>query len=162
MNALVVHYSLFGNTRTVARAIAEALALAGPVHTVDAEQLSSEHLRDVRLVIVGTPTHKMNLPPALRARPAALPPGALRGVSVAAFDTSYRMSPFLSRFTAARRLARKLGKLGGRRLLPPETFHVEGREGPLCSGEVERARAWTETVLAGYGRLSQHQAARRG
>ena len=59
-------------------------------------------------------------------------------------------------------LARKLGKLGGRRLLPPETFHVEGREGPLCSGEVERARAWTETVLAGYGRLSQHQAARRG
>jgi hypothetical protein len=69
-------------------------------------------------------------------------------VCIAAFDTSYKMSAFLARFTAAKRIDRKLRKLGGKRLVPPETFHVhEHHEGPLFDGEIERAKDWAESML---------------
>ena len=66
---------------------------------------------------------------------------------MAAYDTSYKMSPFLARFTAAKKLSRKLRKLGGKQLVPPETFHVVAREGPLYDGEVDRARVWAGSIL---------------
>jgi hypothetical protein len=56
------------------------------------------------------------------------------------------MSPFLARFTAAKKIDRKLRKLGGKRLLNPESFYVIEREGPLYEGEIERARKWAESV----------------
>jgi hypothetical protein len=31
--------------------------------------------------------------------------------------------------------------------VPPETFHVEGKEGPLYAGEIERAQAWAAMIL---------------
>ena len=57
------------------------------------------------------------------------------------------LSPLLARFTAARRLAHKLRKLGGKRVVRPETFHVVEREGPLYDGEIERAGAWAASIL---------------
>jgi hypothetical protein len=77
----------------------------------------------------------------------ALPRGVLKGKRVAAFDTSYKMSAWLARFTAAKKLDRKLRKLGGKRILPPETFFVVDREGPLYDGEIERATEWTGILL---------------
>jgi hypothetical protein len=72
----------------------------------------------------------------------------LRGVPIAAFDTSYEMHALLARFTAAKRIDRKLRKLGGKRLVRPETFHVEHHhEGPLCDGEIERAKRWAESIV---------------
>jgi hypothetical protein len=97
--------------------------------------------------VMGSPTHRMNLPEAVRPVLEGLPKRVLRGASVAAFDTSYKMSGLLRRFTAAPKLARKLRKLGGRQVVPPETFHVAGREGPLFDGEIERARAWAKSIL---------------
>ena len=44
---------------------------------------------------------------------------------------------------------RKLRKLGGKRLVPPETFYVhDSHEGPLFDGELERAQRWAESILA--------------
>jgi hypothetical protein len=106
---------------------------------------------------MGSPTHRMNLPEGVRPVFEALPKRILRRTPVAAFDTSYKMSAFLSRFTAAKKLSHKLRQLGGRRIIPPETFHVVGREGPLYDGEVERARAWAASIL---GRLHAAQAGR--
>lgn len=96
---------------------------------------------------MGSPTHRMNLPEAVRPILEALPKHILRGAPIAAFDTSYKMSAWLTRFTAARKLAQKLRKLGGRRVVPPETFHVVEKEGPLYDGEIERATAWAESIL---------------
>jgi hypothetical protein len=146
MNALVVHYARYGNTRSMAHVIADVLADAAAVQAVSVDELAPEHLRAVDFLVAGSPTHKMNLPAALRSRLGALPRGLLRGVGVAAFDASYRLSPFLSRFTAARRLNWALCRLGGRKLVPPQSFCVEGREGPVCTGEADRARAWAETI----------------
>ena len=107
-----------------------------------------EDLKDVDLVVMGTPTHNMNLPEAVRPVFEQLPKRILRGMPVAAFDTSYKMSAFLSRFTASKKLARKLRKLGGKRIVPPETFHVVARQGPLYEGELERAQDWASSIMA--------------
>jgi flavodoxin len=152
MNALVVYHSQYGNTRQVAEAVASAIAAAfkdgSSARTLSADRLSAAELQDVDLVVMGTPTHKMNLPQAVRPVFERLPRRILRGVPVAAFDTSYRMAAFLARFTAAKRVDRKLRKLGGKRLAPPETFHVhEHHEGPLYDGETERAEAWAASLL---------------
>jgi flavodoxin len=148
MNALVVYYSQFGNTRQVAETIVGVLRNAGTAHALSADQLTAADLQDVDLVMMGTPTHKMNLPEAVRLFFEELPRRVLRGVPIAAFDTSYEMSALLARFTAAKRIDRKLRKLGGKRLVPPETFHVEHHhEGPLLNGEIERAKRWAESIV---------------
>jgi flavodoxin len=146
MNVLVVYFSKFGNTREVAETIAETLQGAGPARVISSEQLSASDLADADLVVMGSPTHRMNLPEAVRPVFDALPRRVLRDKRVAAFDTSYKMSRWLAHFTAARKLARKLRKLGGKQVVPPETFHVMEREGPLYDGELERAKGWAESI----------------
>jgi len=149
MNALVIYHSQFGNTRQVAEAIAGVFQRTGAARTISADQLAAADLQGVDLVVMGTPTHKMNLPEAVRPVFEQLPRRVLRDVPVAAFDTSYEMSAFLARFTAAKRVDQKLRKLGGKRLVRPETFHVHHHHGgPLYDGEIERAKTWADSILA--------------
>lgn len=150
MNTLVVYFSKFGNTRQVAEAVAETLQSTGSVRVMSAEPLTAADFEGVDLLVMGTPTHKMNLPEAVRPILDSLPKRILKGVPFAAFDTSYKMGWFLNKFTASKRLNRKLRKLGGKPLLPPETFLVEDREGPLYDGEIERAHDWAISILGEY------------
>jgi flavodoxin len=147
MNALVVYYSQFGNTQRVAEAIAEQLQPAGSVRMLSTDRLMAADLQGVDLVVMGVPTHKMNLPEAIRPLLGNLPRGILREGYEAAFDTSYKMSAILARFTAAKKLNRKLRRLGGKQIIAPETFHVKGHEGPLYDGEIERAKRWAGSIL---------------
>jgi flavodoxin I len=160
MNAIVVWFSKFGNTRRVAEAIAETLQAAGPVRVVSTDQLTAADVTGVDLVVVGTPTHIMNLPRAVLPVLDSLPRRSLKGIPVAAFDTSYQMSWLLNRFTAAKRLNRRLRRLGGRPIVPPATFLVVERQGPLCEGEIERAIGWAEAILSRYRLLSGNRRAR--
>lgn len=146
MSAIVICFSKFGNTRIIAEAIASSLMPDGGTRLVSIDELKPEDLADAQVVVAGSPTHNMKLPDEVRAALDALPPHVLKGAKVAAFDTSYHMSPFLARFTASKKLDKSLRKLGGKRAVPPETFFVAGREGPLDDGEVERARSWAETI----------------
>lgn len=147
MDALLAYFSRFGNTRKVAEAIAGILESEGSVRVIGIDQLTASDLNEVDLVVMGSPTHRMNLPEGIRPVFDALPRRVLRNTPAAAFDTSYKMSRWLNHFTAAKRLSKKLRKLGGKRIVSPETFHVVGREGPLYDGEIERAKAWAETIL---------------
>ena len=74
-----------------------------------------------------------------------LPSEVLRGVATATFDTRLRWPVFLSG-SAARGIARALERKGSRLVAPPESFFVNGREGPLAEGELERAGSWAETL----------------
>ena len=147
MNVLIVYFSKFGNTRMVAETIGETLEPAGSVRMISWDQLSASDLGGVDLVVMGSPTHRMNLPEAVRPVFEQMPRRVLRDTAVAAFDTSYKMSWWLAHFTAARKLAKKLRKLGGRQVAAPETFFVVEREGQLYDGELERARLWSESIL---------------
>jgi flavodoxin len=147
MNALVVYFSKYGNTKMVAEEIGDTLRSEGDVRVVSAEVLTAEDIDQVDLVVMGSPTHNMNLPKAVRPVFERMPKRVLEGKSFAAFDTSYKMSWLLNRFTAGKRLDSKLHKLGGKRILPSEIFHVVESEGPLYDGENERARAWAGVIL---------------
>jgi flavodoxin len=153
MNTLVVYFSKYGNTEQVAQEIADVLAKGdgegnGTVRLVFSDRLKASDLDGMDLVIMGSPTHRMNLPEAVQPLFGRLPKNALEGRQVAAFDTSYKMSWWLSHFTAASKLNRKLRKLGGRSFTSPETFHVTAKEGPLYDGELERAREWALSLQA--------------
>ena len=161
MNALVVYYSKFCNTKRVAEAIAETWQSAGSVRVMSADQLTASDINDVDLLVVGTPTHVANLPKELRTILEALPKRVLKGVRVGAFDTSYKMNWFVNLFTAAKPLNRKLRQLGGKQIVPSKSFFVVEKQGPLYEGEIERAKTWAEIVLARYRRFSEHQQARR-
>ena len=146
MNSLVIYYSKFGNTRSIAEAIAETLSAAGLARAISIDQVHTAAFDGVDLVVMGSPTHYQNLPKVVRPVLKALPHKTLAGKSVAAFDTSVKMWGPIMLLTAAHRLLPRLRRLGGRRVVRPETFLVEGN-GPLCDGELERAREWAAAIL---------------
>ena len=154
MNALVVYYSKFGNTKQVADAIAQTLSSFDSIREISADQLSASDLNHIDLLVVGTPTHMANVPQALRLVLDALPKRILKGIRVAAFDTSLDMNWFVKLFTAAKPLNRKLRYLGGKPIVHPKSFFVADQEGPLCDGEIERAQTWAEAILTQYRCLS--------
>jgi flavodoxin I len=157
MKTVIVYYSKFGHTRQLAEAMAQQLAPGGTARAIAAAEAGAIDLQDADLVVMGSPTHRMRLPEVVQPLFDALPRKSLRGIAVAAFDTSYRMNGFLARFTAARKLDGKLRRLGGKRISPPETFFVTAREGPLEEGEIERARAWAERLAVAAAALKDGQ-----
>jgi flavodoxin len=159
MNALVVYFSHFGNTRKIAETIAEVLMGAGEARAVSIDGLTAAELKDADLVVFGSPTHYQNLPKAVRAALDTLPKRALRGKRVAAFDTSVETWRPLMWMTAAHRLLPKLRRLGGAKAVPPETYLVARGEAPesgerrdaLHEGELEHAKAWAASILERIG-----------
>lgn len=140
MNALVVYESRFGNTERIAQAIGAALDTGAPP-TVASYEAVAEVPAGLDLVVVGAPTHAHGVPAEFKTFLDKLPDDALDGVAVATFDTRYR-KPALLTGSAARGIAKRLGRKGARLVAPPESFFIEHSEGPLEQGEVERAAAW--------------------
>ena len=148
MNSLIVYYSEFGNTAQIAEAIGEVLEAAGTARVVDLKRVISSDLHEIDLLIVGVPTHRMNVPEEVRGRLKSLPRHTLaRSARIAAFDTSYKLSRWLKPFTASHKLLSRLRRLGGKRIAPAETFFVMEKQGPLYEGEVERAKTWATSIV---------------
>lgn len=146
MDTIIIYDSIFGNTHEIAQAIAKVIEQSGSVRLIKADQVKGADLEGADLVIAGFPTHRHGIPETARAMLENLPSGALRGVRMAAFDTRYRKPKWLTG-SAAGVLSRKLRKFGGRRVVRPESFFVDDREGPLGEGELERAKLWAESIL---------------
>ncbi|GJF03011.1 MULTISPECIES: flavodoxin [Pseudonocardia] len=161
MRALVVHESVFDNTRDIARAVADGLSIHLPVTVCDVTRVPRTVPADVGVLVVGGPTHVfgMTRPDSRRdaATQAADDPDRIgirladldrpqRVVSAAAFDTRVR-HPRLPGSAAHRALAR-LRRLGFLLLDEPTSFWVAGTPGPLLDGEVHRAYRWGEQVGA--------------
>lgn len=147
MNSLVIYFSKFGNTRLVAKTIGNVLEQAGTVQIANLDEVVVANFDNIDLVVMGSPTHKMNLPKAVSQFYANLPKNILKGKYFAAFDTSYKMSWWLNHFTTSKRLVPKLRKLGGKRIVSPEIFHVTERMGPLFDGELKRVEEWVTLIL---------------
>lgn len=49
--------------------------------------------------------------------------------------------------SAAKVMAGKFQEKGVRLLVEPESFFVKGREGPLRSGELDRASTWARMLI---------------
>lgn len=165
MSILVVTESCFGNTRTVAQALADALAErpgAGPVTLVSADDTPLRLPAGVDLVLVGSPTHNLGMPtPASRrqAETTGAPAAAVgvrewvEGVTadpaapdvrVVTFDTAVKGAFSGSAAKAAAKVLRRRGFTGAER---GPSFLVAGTAGPLVDGEVARARAWAAGLV---------------
>jgi len=145
MKTLVVYDSTYGNTEMVAKAI--STAIGGDVKVVRAGQAGSADLGTIGLLIVGSPTLGGRPSPAVQDFLAGVSESAIRGVSVAAFDTRYS-SKFVGVFGfAADKIGTGLKAKGGTLILPPEGFIVKGKKGPLKEGELERAAGWAGAIV---------------
>jgi flavodoxin len=158
MKALVVYDSGYGNTEQIAQAIGRALGDQKDVEVVRVGEVRPQQLAGITLLIVGSPTRQFRPTPATTSFLKSIPPNALKGVKVAAFDTRFTVSEIekvriLAFFVrifgyAAEPIADRLRKKGGDLVLPPEGFYVGGTEGPLLEGELERAGDWAKQIMA--------------
>jgi flavodoxin len=158
MEAMVVYDSAYGNTERIAQAIGQALGPPAEVEVVRASQVKPEQLTELGLLIVGSPTQKFRPLGAVTGLLKRIPKDSLKGVKVAAFDTRFptseieknRILAFFVRLFgyAAKPIADRLEKNGGEVIVPPEGFYVEGVEGPLQEGELERAADWAKQIRA--------------
>jgi flavodoxin I len=146
MNILVVYDSTYGNTEEVAQAIANTLAGSGSARLLRVNKVQPSDLQDVDLLVLGCPTHRQRPTAAIQAFLESIPTTSLSGVSAAAFDTRYH-KPRLLTGSAARRVAKYLRKAGASMEVPPQSFFVVFREGPLEDGELERAANWARQIL---------------
>jgi flavodoxin len=174
MKALVVYESMFGNTRTIATAVAEGLASTrADVEVSEVGVAPVEVGDDVDLLVVGAPTHAFGMShPNTRTsalehtdQPLVSPGIGLRewldrvraraGLAVAAFDTrtDQRWLPG----SAARGAQRRLRRRGFQPVTGARNFHVTGMTGPLVDGEPDRAREWGERLASA---TSGHAASR--
>ncbi|NIN68010.1 MAG: flavodoxin [Anaerolineae bacterium] len=145
MKTLVVYDSVHGNTGSIAKAIGEAIT--GEVEVLPVGEVNTSQLTAFDLLIVGSPTYGGRPTEAMRDFLDKVRESGLKGTNVAAFDT--RLTARWVRIIgfAAGRIAGRLKKDGGTLVVSPEGFFVEGTEGPLKEGELERAAAWAKKIV---------------
>ena len=158
MKALVVYDSKFGNTEHIAQVIGSALGSSYEVEVLHVGRIVPDQFEGLGLLIVGSPTQRFNPTEDIKNFLKSLPPRGLKGIKVAAFDTRLTIEDIeeiaiLAFFVrifgyAAKPIANGLKRKGGELVLPPEGFYVQGMEGPLVEGELERAEDWARQILA--------------
>lgn len=162
MKAVVVYESHWGNTATVARAIAEGIGPDAIAVTTDAADPAA--LADADLIVVGAPVlgfslasdgMRESLPrseagapmppdishPSMKSWLDSMPKGHAR---TAAFETRIWWSPR----GATGDIERRLERAGHVRAARAEKFVVKDKYGPLRDGEVDRARRWGTSLAA--------------
>ena len=149
MNTLIMYDSTFGNTEHLARAMADELAYYGTVRLLRVPEGGAFERGEADVLIVGGPTQRHGTSLAMRAFLESMPRRTLHGLAAAAFDTRYHMAAWKSG-SAAHRIAGRLKRAGALLVVPPESFFVAEREGPLEQGELERAAQWAEQVYAAF------------
>jgi flavodoxin len=162
--ALVVYESMYGNTARIADAICTGLRENIPAEMVPAYRAPTEVPGDVRLLVVGGPTHAFSMSRlstrqeafkqgdlvtpidvGIREWLAALEPAGRADAPLAAtFDT--RIAKVRRLPGSAARSAAKVLRRMGFRLLSTDSFFVNETTGPIRDVEIERAQRWGEEL----------------
>ncbi len=160
MKALVVYESMYGNTRDVAEAIGAGLSSRVTVEVLEVGSAPAVVGDEVGFVVVGGPTHAFGMSrsstrsDAAQEVPVVSAGQGIRewveyvrlpaGVRAATFDTKIAKPRFPG--SAAAAAAKRLHRKGARLIAQPMTFYVTGKQGPLATGELGRARRWGEML----------------
>ncbi len=153
MSTLVIYDSVYGNTEKIAQAVGAALG-ARVLKVADA---APADLQGCNLLLVGSPTHAFGTLPSVKGFLASLPAGALAGIRAEAFDTRFsaKTTPQPPKFLkfmadtfgyAAEKLEKQLARKGAQVIGKPGQFSIDGNEGPLSDGELERAALWAKSL----------------
>jgi flavodoxin len=160
VRALIVYETMFGNTERIARAIRDGLRQYVAADTIPVNRAPNEVPDDVKLLVVGGPTHAfsmsrlstrqeawkqgdvvMPIEVGIREWLDVLQPPTGPGPRVATFDTRIAKVRRLPG-SAARSAAKLLRRMGFRPLTASESFFVNETTGPIRDVEVERAQNW--------------------
>jgi len=141
VKTLVVYDSLYGNTAQIAEAIGAAVAESRVLRISEAKP---SELSSFDRVIIGAPTQGGRASDAMQTFLSGIE--SLEGVKVAVFDTRLRARWVKVFGYAAGKIAESAKTLGATLIVEPEGFIVEGKEGPLVEGELERAAAWAKNL----------------
>jgi hypothetical protein len=166
---LVIYESMYGNTRSIAEAIADGLRETADVRLVPVAEAQEALIENPALVVLGGPTHAHSMSRA-STRQAAIADGAkperelpvdphAEGSGVrdlldsigtldaraAAFDTRLRAPAWLTG-RASKGIARGLRRRGCSLVTGPESFLVT-KDNRLVEGETERAREWGSRLV---------------
>lgn len=177
MDVAIVYESLFGNTRTIAEAIADGVKEANPaarVALLPVGDAKADQVREADLLIVGGPTHMRGMTSGVtrrkgleaeenttkgkgrefRPEPGAEGPGvrdwfqALPKAPSGTLAAAFdTRAGFKPAGGAAKGIARRLRSHGYKLAVPPEGFIITDIEGPLREGEPDRARAWGADLM---------------
>lgn len=166
MRVLLVNESWFGNGRAIADAVASGIAEVigdSEVSIVEASKAPETLPGELVALIVSSPTHELFLPTP-KTRKSALAQGGtgdvekglaewIRGVEpvrdlpVFAMDTCTKISSIIG--SASKAAVKELKKRGFNDVHRAPSFLVGGTEGPLGTGELERARNWGRELAQG-------------
>ena len=147
MNCVVIYDSQFGNTERIAQAIATEFDAIGSVQIENARNEELSLPQHLALLVVGGPTQMHKISPPLRSQLDTIERHRLDGVPAATFDTRARGPRFLTG-AASGGIAKHLKRKGAKLVVEPASFLVEGTQGPLVDGELERARVWARDIVA--------------
>lgn len=155
MKILIVYDSIFGNTATIAHAIADKLAPDHDVTAIIVQDAKGRDLSGTDLLIIGSPTRGFKATPGIAEYIAGLHPPAGQ-LMAAVFDTRLDLetiNPPPLRWVvdvggyAGPRMAKALQAKGFAVHDDCGAFVVTGTEGPLGEGELARAADWASTLL---------------
>ncbi len=141
MKFLVIYDSVYGNTKTIAETIAKELG--GETVAVPVLEFKAEYLKEVKLLVVGSPIIAWQPSQKMMDFLMALKAGQLENIKAAVFDT--RVELFIHG-DAAGKIAVELARASAVIISEPMGFKVKGKEGPLKKGEVDRAAAWARSL----------------
>jgi flavodoxin I len=153
MKTLILYDSYFGNTEEIAKTITNELGSSCNLKRVNA--FKTEDLKDIKTLIVGSPTRAFNFSDKTMTFLTRLPNRGLKGIKVTTFDTridSSTVKPKILGFLmntfgyANKKIIKVLIGKGGEKLIEPEFFIVQDKEGPLKEGEIEKAKNWIKNI----------------
>jgi len=145
MKTLVVYDSTYSNTEKIAKAIGSGIK--GDVKVLHAAEANPVDFASFDLIVIGSPTYGGRPMPSVADLMNKISESAVKGKNVAAFDTRIPTKIVKIFGFAADRIAKNLKDKGANLVVPAEGFFVNGKEGPLKDGELERAAAWAKTLI---------------
>jgi flavodoxin len=134
--AIVIYHTKFGNTESIAKALAEGMEEQGvKVDCVKIDEVDVDKLIEYDFLVVGGPTHNLGMSNPMKGFLEELKIVNISGKKGFCFDT--RVQSRFNRFdlnSAAKRIEKKMKKMKVKMIKPRKSAIVEGREGPLEKG----------------------------
>jgi flavodoxin len=150
MNVTIVYDSIFGNTASIAKAVAGGLQGGNQIRLATVHEAGELDLSNTDLLIIGSPTRGFQATPQIQEYLTGLR-NFPSSMAAAVFDTRLDLEtvqPAPLRWVidvggyAADRMAAALTHQHIELRGTPAAFLVTGNEGPLKTGELERAAKW--------------------
>jgi flavodoxin len=145
VRAIVVYYSVYGNTEKAAKAVRDGIASAG----IEAEckriqDMKPDDLKAFDMMVFGTPTHMEDIPEDVRRFMESIKPVDLRDKDGAAFDTRYE-DELIGGLSILEKYMKSLGikmVLSGLPVLLPSG----AGEGPLIKNELSKCTQFGKSI----------------